>query len=149
VFIDTAGSGADWSDEIAMVADHLVTPVLPSDADIAICAQTVEWFKRLRGRVAEPERLPTHNVIITRFPAQAKTTKVHQRMLDDAMQRFPLIGVVVQERTAYVEMDEQGFLGELVKTYRQHADPLQRSQARRFEEAVVESSAVLTDILKG
>jgi hypothetical protein len=65
------------------------------------------------------------------------------------MQRFPLIGVVVQERTAYVEMDEQGFLGELVKTYRQHADPLQRSQARRFEEAVVESSAVLTDILKG
>ena len=148
VFIDTAGSGADWSDEIAMVADHLVTPVLPSDADMAICAQTVEWFKRLRGRVAEPDRLPTHNVIITRFPAQAKVTKIHQRMLDDAMQRFPLISVVVQERTAYVEMDEQGFLGELVARYRKHADPLQRSQARRFEEAVVECSELLNDILR-
>ena len=148
VFIDTAGSGTEWADEIAMVADHLVTPVLPSDADMAVCAQTVDWFKRLRGRVAQPERLPTHNVILTRFPAQAKVTKIHQRMLQEAMQRFPLVGVVVQERTAYVEMDEQGFLGELVAGYRKHADPLQRSQARRFEEAVVECSEVLADILK-
>ena len=149
VFIDTAGSGSEWSDEIAMVADHLVTPVLPSDADMLICAQTVNWFKRLRGRVAEPDRLPTHSVLLTRFPAQAKTTKVHQRMLQEAMTQFPLVGIVVQERTAYVEMDEQGFLGDLVASYRNHADPLQRSHARRFEEAVVECSEVLTDVLRG
>lgn len=147
VFIDTAGSGTDWADQIAMVADHLVTPVMPSDGDLAICEQTVDWFKRLHGRVEQPERLPTHNVVLTRFPLMAKATKVHKRMLQEAIQRFPLLGIVVQERTAYVEMDEQGFLGDMVASYRQHSDPLQRSQARRFEEAVVECSELLTDIL--
>ena len=30
IFIDTAGVGAEWSDEIAVLADHIVTPVMLS-----------------------------------------------------------------------------------------------------------------------
>lgn len=147
IFVDTAGAGTGWSDQIAMLADHLVTPLMPSDADLLICAQTVDWFKGLHSRVENPETLPSHRVVITRFPASAKATKIHMRMLHEASKRFPLCSTVIQERTAYIDMDEQGFLGELAKYYRAQSDPLQRSQARRFEDAIVESTELLNDVL--
>lgn len=147
VFIDTAGSGGTWSDAIAMVADHLVTPVICTKSDLRIGSQTHDWFRRLHERVERPEALPSHHVVVTRFPAQAKTSKVHMRLLQDAMTRFPLVGTMIQERTAYLEMDEQGFLGDLARHYRSSADPLQRGQARRFEDAIVESTTVLNEIL--
>ena len=34
VFIDTAGVGAEWSDGIAVLANHIVTPVLLSTSDL-------------------------------------------------------------------------------------------------------------------
>ena len=34
IFIDTAGVGAEWSDGIAVLADHIVTPVMLSTSDL-------------------------------------------------------------------------------------------------------------------
>ena len=50
VFIDTAGVGAEWSDGIAVLADHIVTPVMLSTSDLDVGAQTADWFERLRAR---------------------------------------------------------------------------------------------------
>lgn len=147
VFIDTAGAGASWSDQIAMMADHLVTPVLCTLSDFKIGTQTVDWFQRLHERVERPDDLPPHHVVITRFPAAAKASRLQMRLLNDAMTRFPVIDTVIQERSAYLDMDEQGFLGEIVRNYKANPDPLQRGQARRFEDALVESTEVLNDIL--
>lgn len=147
IFIDTAGSGGTWSDAIAMLADHLVTPVICTKSDLRIGSQTHDWFKGLHERVKQPEALPSHQVVVTRFPASARTSKVHMRLLQEAMNRFPLVQTIIQERSAYLEMDEQGFLGDLAQRYRGSADALQRGQARRFEDAIVESTLVLNEIL--
>lgn len=50
IFIDTAGVGAEWSDGIAVLADHIVTPVMLSTPDLDVGAQTADWFERLRAR---------------------------------------------------------------------------------------------------
>lgn len=149
VFIDTAGAGGSWSDEIAVMADHLVTPVVCSESDFKICAQTVAWFQRLHERVERPEDLPPHRVVLTKVPASAKTSRLQMKLMNDAMTRFPMINTVIQERSAYLEMDAHGFLGALAESYRAKPDALQRSHARRFEDAIVESTEVLNDILRG
>ena len=147
VFIDTAGAGASWSDQIAMMADHLVTPVVCSLSDFKIGTQTVDWFQGLHDRVERPDDLPPHHVVITKFPAASRASRLQMRLLNDAMTRFPVIDTVIQERSAYLDMDEQGFLGELVQRCKASPDPLQRGHARRFEDALVESTEALNDIL--
>ena len=57
IFIDTAGVGAEWSDEIAVLADHIVTPVMLSTSDFDVGGQTVDWFRQLAARVDDASAL--------------------------------------------------------------------------------------------
>ena len=148
VFIDTAGVGGDWADDIAMLADHLVTPVVLSVTDFEVGTQTVEWFRRLHDRVEDPSDLPPHHVVITQVPGQTKATKRELELVDEAVRSFPVINSVIQRRAAYREMDALGFLGEIIRSLQQSPNPLQRSQARHYQEALMEATEVLNDILE-
>lgn len=145
ILIDTAGVGGSWTDQIAMLSDHLLTPVVASVTDFEVGTQTVDWFRRLHDRVPDPSQLPPHHVVLTQFPA--RPSKLETALLKEAVQAFPLLNSVVQHRNAYREMDSQGFLGEIVRRLNANPNPLQRSHARRFQEALVESTYVLNDIL--
>lgn len=145
VFIDTPGVGSAWTDDLAQVAHVLVTPIMASRADLEVAAQTMDWFRGLRERVEDPEALPTHRAILTRYPAKA--TKHETELLAEAVRRFPVVNTTFQERAAYAQMDEQGFLGEVVQRLQASADPLERGRARQFQAALVESSYVLNDAL--
>ena len=146
VFIDTAGVGGEWTDEIAMMADHLVTPVVASYTDLEVGAQTVAWFKGLHARVPDPAKLPPHHVVLTQL--SSRTTALEMKMLQDASRLFPVMETLMQHRNVYREMDAQGFLGEIVRRLKASPNPLQRGQARNYQEALVESNQLLNDILE-
>lgn len=145
VFIDTAGVAGAWTDEIAMLADYLVTPVLATTTDLDVGTQTVEWFRGLHARVARPEDLPPHRVVLTRFPSKA--TRHEMGVAREALDLFPLINTLVHDRHAYREMDTRGFLGEVLRSYQAHANPLERSRARQFQEALLEATDALNNIM--
>jgi chromosome partitioning protein len=145
LFIDTAGTAGPWADEIAIMSDVLVTPVVATYTDFTVGTQTMKWFRGLRDRVESPDDLPPHRVVISNFPA--KPSRVEQDLLVSAKANFPVINNIVQHRNAYVMMDAQGFLGELLKAYQSKANALERSQARRFQEAILEATDVLNDLL--
>jgi chromosome partitioning protein len=104
VFIDTAGVGAEWSDSIAVLADHIVTPVMLSTSDLDVGAQTADWFEKLRSRVDDPDSLPRHHVVLNMV--DPKTTRADAALIQAAVARFPLIETVMLRRNAYKEMDE-------------------------------------------
>ncbi len=86
IFIDTAGVGAEWSDGIAVLADHIVTPVMLSTSDLDVGAQTADWFKKLRARVDDPESLPRHHVVLNMV--DPKTTRADAALIEAAIARF-------------------------------------------------------------
>lgn len=145
VFIDTAGAAGEWSDEIAILADHLITPVLATLTDLEVGQQTVDWFCRLHDRVARPEDLPPHRVVLTRFPTKA--TKLEMDVARQAVARFPVIDSLVHDRHAYLEMDARGFLGEILRSYQASPNPLERSRARQYQEALAEATGVLNELM--
>ena len=145
IFIDTAGSAGDWADAIAIMSDVLVTPVVASESDFKVGRQTIEWFRGLHGRVAKPEALPPHRVVLTNFPS--KPTKLEFGLMHTALAEFPVINHVVQRRSAYVTMDAVGFLGNVLETYESHSNALERRRATIFKEALVEAMDVLNDLL--
>lgn len=145
LFIDTAGVAGPWADEIAIMSDVLVTPVVATHTDFTVGTQTMKWFRGLRDRVESPDDLPPHRVVISNFPA--KPTRIEQDLLASAKANFPVINNIVQHRNAYIVMDAQGFLGEILKSYQAKPNALERSQARRFQEAILEATDVLNDVL--
>lgn len=145
VFIDSPGVGTAWADDIAQVAHVLLTPIMASRADLQVAAQTMDWFKGLHARVEDPDLLPAHRAVVTRFPAKA--SKREADLLAEAVRRFPICNTTLQSRVAYVEMDEQGFLGEIVLRLQASPDPLERGRARQFQTALLESNHVLNDAL--
>ena len=145
VFIDTAGAAGAWTDDIAMLADYLVTPVLATLTDLEVGRQTVEWFRGLHRRVARPEDLPPHRVVLTRFPT--RVTKLEREVARQAVELFPVVDRVISDRHAYLDMDARGFLGEILHSYQTSPNPLERRRARQYQEALVEATDVLNDIL--
>lgn len=145
VFIDTAGAAGHWADEIAMLSHFLVTPVVATETDFKVGTQTVDWFRHLHDRVERPEDLPPHRVVITNFPP--KPSKLETNLLELALTQFPVINNIVQHRNAYTAMDSQGFLGEILKSYQNNPNALERARARNYKDALLEATDVLNDIL--
>jgi chromosome partitioning protein len=108
IFIDTAGVGADWSDGIAVLADHIVTPVMLSTSDLDVAAQTAEWFEKLRTRVDDPVSLPHHHVVLNMV--DPKATRADAALIETAIGRFPVVETVMMRRNVYKEMDAKGLL---------------------------------------
>ena len=99
IFIDTAGVGAEWSDGIAVLADHIVTPVMLSTSDFDVGAQTADWFEKLKSRVDDPSNLPRHHVVLNMV--DPKTTRADAALIEEALTRFPVIETVMMRRNTY------------------------------------------------
>ncbi|MCO8145897.1 ParA family protein [Rhodovulum tesquicola] len=145
IFIDTAGVGAEWSDGIAVLADHIVTPVMLSTSDLDVGAQTADWFEKLRSRVDDPASLPRHHVVLNMV--DQKTTRADAALIEAAIARFPVIETVMMRRNVYKEMDEKGLLHAVALQKQADPNPLMRPHVRHVVEALEEATDILNDIL--
>ena len=145
IFIDTAGVGAEWSDGIAVLADHIVTPVMLSTSDLDVGAQTVDWFEKLRARVDDPESLPHHHVVLNMV--DPKTTRADAALIKAAIARFPVVETVMMRRNVYKEMDEKGLLHSVALQKQADPNPLMRPHVRPVVEALEEATDILNNIL--
>ena len=145
IFIDTAGVGAEWSDGIAVLADHIVTPVMLSTSDLDVGAQTAEWFEKLRARVDVPESLPRHHVVLNMV--DPKATRADAALIEAAIGRFPVVETVMMRRNVYKEMDEKGLLHAIALQKQADPSPLMRPHVRHVVEALEEATDILNNIL--
>ena len=145
IFIDTAGVGAEWSDRIAVLADHIVTPVMLSTSDLVVGAQTADWFDKLRARVDDPESLPRHHVVLNMV--DPKTTRADAALIEAAIARFPVVETVMMRRNVYKEMDEKGLLHAVALQKQADPNPLMRPHVRHVVEALEEATDILNNIL--
>lgn len=145
VFIDTAGVGAEWSDGIAVLADHIVTPIMLSTSDFVVGAQTAAWFEKLRTRVDDPANLPCHHVVLNMVEARA--TRADAALIEAAIARFPVIETVMMRRNVYKEMDEKGLLHAVALHKQADPNPLMRPHVRHALEALEEATDILNNIL--
>ncbi len=145
IFIDTAGVGAEWSDGIAVLADHIVTPVMLSTSDLDVGAQTADWFEKLRSRVDDPDNLPRHHVVLNMV--DPKTTRADAALIAAAVTRFPVVETVMLRRNAYKEMDEKGLLHAIALQKQADPNPLMRPHVRHVIEALEEATDILNNIL--
>lgn len=145
IFVDTAGVGAEWSDEIAVLADHIVTPVMLSTSDFDVGGQTVDWFRQLAARVDDASALPRHHVVLNMV--DPKTTKADAALIENAIGMFPLIETVMLRRNAYKEMDEKGLLHAIALQKQTDPNPLMRPHVRHMVEALEEATDILNNVL--
>lgn len=145
IFIDTAGVGAEWSDGIAVLADHIVTPVMLSTSDFNVGAQTVDWFEKLKSRVDDPDCLPRHHVVLNMV--DPKTTRADAALIEEALVRFPVIETVMMRRNTYKEMDQKGLLHALALEKQSDPNPLMRPHVRHVVEALEEATDIFNNIL--
>ncbi len=145
IFIDTAGVGAEWSDGIAVLADHIVTPVMLSTSDLDVGAQTADWFEKLRARVDDPDSLPRHHVVLNMV--DPKTTRADAALIQAAIARFPVVETVMMRRNVYKEMDEKGLLHAVALQKQADPNPLMRPHVRHVVEALEEATDILNNIL--
>lgn len=147
IFIDTAGVGADWSDGIAVLADHVVTPVMLSATDFRVGLQTATWFDTLRDRVDDPDALPRYHVVLNMVPP--RPTKADADLIGRAVGCFPVIETVMLQRTAYKEMDRLGLLHAIALARQNDPNPLMKPHVRPLIETLEEATDILNDILAG
>lgn len=145
IFVDTAGVGAEWSDGIAVLVDHIVTPIMLSTSDLAVGAQTADWYAALRTRVDDAGSLPQHHVILNLV--DPRTTRADAALITDAVGRFPVIDTVMLRRNAYKEMDEKGLLHMIALAKQADPNPLVRPHVRHVVEALEEATDILNAIL--
>lgn len=147
IFVDTAGVGAEWSDGVAVLADHLVTPVMLSTTDLDVGEQTATWFENLRNRVDDPSALPRHHVVLNMvYP---RPTKADAELIARAVSRFPVIETVMMRRKAYKDMDQLGLLHAIALERQNDPNPLMKPHVRPIVEALEEAVDILNDILAG
>lgn len=145
VFIDTAGVGADWSDGIAVLADHVVTPVMLSTTDFEVGEQTADWFENLRTRVDDPAALPRHHVVLNMV--EPRPTKADADLIERAVARFPVIETVMIRRKAYKDMDRLGLLHAIALDRQNDPSPLMKPHVRPLVEALEEATDILNNII--
>lgn len=142
--IDTAGTGLGAMERLVVEADHLVLPMRLTASDVSITAQTLEWIGRLAERVEDPDMLPKPRVVISDF--NPRPTRNDKDILSDVIRRMPVLANPMVHRQALRDMDREGLLGSMADALASHAEPLMRSHAGRFREALEEASDLLAEI---
>lgn len=145
IVVDTAGGGAEWSDAVAVLCDHLITPVMLSQTDFDVGTQTVTWYQDLRTRVDDPDSLPRHHVVLTMV--EPRPTKADAQQIAEAMSRFPVVETMMMRRNIYKEMDRLGLLQPIGLARQADPNPLLKPHVRPVFEALEEAMDILNDIL--
>ncbi|ASP23407.1 DNA-binding protein (plasmid) [Antarctobacter heliothermus] len=103
--------------QIAVLADHIVTPVMLSTSDFDVGGQTVDWFRQLAARVDDASALPRHHVVLNMV--DPKTTKADAALIESA-----------------IALRKQA-----------DPNPLMRPHVRRMVEALEEATDILNNVL--
>lgn len=142
--IDTAGTGLGAMERLVVEADHLVLPMRLTASDVAVTAQTLEWVGRLAERVEDPALLPRPRVVVSDM--NPRPTRNDKDILVEVVRRMPMLSNPILHRQALRDMDREGLLGPMIDAFASHPEPLMRSHAGRFREALDEASDLLAEI---
>lgn len=144
VFVDTLGAAGAWADDLAAFSDALVVPMMFSDDDLEITKDTYNWYVRLRERTDDPENLPKFHVVMSNIPT--KTNKAEARVEEEALQLFPVMEDYFMARKQHKDASSLGFLHALAEEKRNNANPLMRTHAKHYDEALEEARSLLAEI---
>ena len=112
ILIDTFGGGSEAIDELAAAAHLVITPMMLSRGDFRETAETMSWFSKLRDRAEDPSLIPPIGVLINRAPVRLSV--IEDEIMNDVAASFPAFPMVLQNRNAFVRMDTEGLLGDMI-----------------------------------
>lgn len=144
VFIDTLGAGGMWADLLVEQSDFLICPMMASGTDLAITKDTYNYYCRAREAADDPTLMPPFAVVLTRMPS--RPTRAMLLAAEEALEVFPVIDEMLLERAQHGDVDREGLMHELADARANDPNPLRRSHARHYRDAVREARTILEQI---
>lgn len=146
VIIDTMGAGGQWADELAVHSDHIVLPMMLSDTDMRIATDTYNWYQGLFERAEDPSVLPKLTVVLSRV--DKNPSNAMRAMAREANAKFPVIEELFMDRKQHADVDREGLFHQISKWRTEDPNPLMRTHARLFDEALDEAREILSLVLE-
>ena len=146
VIIDTMGAGGQWADELAVHSDHIVLPMMLSDTDMRIATDTYNWYQGLYDRAEDPSALPKLTVVLSRV--DKNPSNAMRAMAREANAKFPVIEELFMDRKQHADVDREGLFHQISKWRTEDPNPLMRTHARLYDEALDEAREILSLVLE-
>ena len=146
VIIDTMGAGGQWADELAVHSDHIVLPMMLSDTDMRIATDTYNWYRGLFERAEDPSVLPKLTVVLSRV--DKNPSNAMRAMAREANAKFPVIEELFMDRKQHADVDREGLFHQISKWRTEDPNPLMRTHARLYDEALDEAREILSLVLE-
>ena len=146
VIIDTMGAGGQWVDELAVHSDHIVLPMMLSDTDMRIATDTYNWYQGLFERAEDPSVLPKLAVVLSRV--DKNPSNAMRAMAREANAKFPVIEELFMDRKQHADVDREGLFHQISKWRTEDPNPLMRTHARLYDEALDEAREILSLVLE-
>ena len=146
VIIDTMGAGGQWADELAVHSDHIVLPMMLSDTDMRIATDTYNWYQGLFERAEDPSVLPKLTVVLSRV--DKNPSNAMRAMAREAYAKFPVIEELFMDRKQHADVDREGLFHQISKWRTEDPNPLMRTHARLYDEALDEAREILSLVLE-
>lgn len=146
VIIDTMGAGGQWADELAVHSDHIILPMMLSDTDMRIATDTYNWYQGLFERAEDPSVLPKLTVVLSRV--DKNPSNAMRAMAREANAKFPVIEELFMDRKQHADVDREGLFHQISKWRTEDPNPLMRTHARLYDEALGEAREILSLVLE-
>ena len=146
VIIDTMGAGGQWADELAVHSDNIVLPMMLSDTDMRIATDTYNWYQGLFERAEDPSVLPKLTVVLSRV--DKNPSNAMRAMAREANAKFPVIEELFMDRKQHADVDREGLFHQISKWRTENPNPLMRTHARLYDEALDEAREILSLVLE-
>ena len=146
IVIDTLGAGGAWADDLAVHSDNIVLPVMLTETDMAIATDTYNWYQGLYERAEDPSVLPKLSVVLSRV--DKTPSNAMRAMAREANAKFPVIEELFMDRKQHADVDSEGLLHQISKRRKENKNPLMRTHAKHFDEALDEAREILNAILE-
>lgn len=146
VIIDTMGAGGQWADELAVHSDHIILPMMLSDTDMRIATDTYNWYQGLFQRAEDPSVLPKLTVVLSRV--DKNPSNAMRAMAREANAKFPVIEELFMDRKQHADVDREGLFHQISKWRTEDPNPLMRTHARLYDEALDEAREILSLVLE-
>ena len=140
------GAGGQWADELAVHSDHIVLPMMLSDTDMRIATDTYNWYQGLFARAEDPSVLPKLTVVLSRV--DKNPSNAMRAMAREANAKFPVIEELFMDRKQHADVDREGLFHQISKWRTEDPNPLMRTHARLYDEALDEAREILSLVLE-